>query len=276
MTSTPKIHTYAAAEGGLFVNAYLIETNNGIVAVDATLTQSDSHAFRAMADAVGKPLLAVLITHAHPDHVAGITNLVGSGDVPVIATDAVARLMRATEEPKRAQWGPLFGDEWIPAWTHPNRIVQDGDMVTLDGVTFRIHDLGAGGDCDANAVWIVESGDQAAFVGDLVFSATHSYLADGQVLRWLANIEHMRPHLAGSLAIYAGHGPAGTVELLDRQRDYLLAYCGAVRGLALGAEGLTEATTQELVSRMERYLPQAPLTFMIALSGGAVAAELAG
>lgn len=275
---SPTIHTFTAPEGGLLVNAYLIEGANGVVAVDATLTRTDSRALRDMADALRKPLLAVLITHAHPDHVAGIATLVGDRDVPVVATDAVARLMRATEAQKLAQWGLLFGDEWIHPWTHPNRLMRAGEALTSDGMTFRVHDLGPGGDCDANAIWILEDGELnpvAAFVGDLVFNGTHSYLADGKILAWLANIERVRPLLANT-PIYPGHGPAGATELLDRQRDYLLAYCGVVRELAAGQPELPDGATATLEARVERLRPGAPLGFMIGLSAGAVASELAG
>src|SRR5688572_21265666 len=102
-----RIHTYTSDETGLYVNAYLVETTNGIVAIDATLTVSDSTALRAQIDAFHKPLLAVLVTHAHPDHVAGITNIVSAPDVPILALESVTRLMQATEAAKHAQWSPV-------------------------------------------------------------------------------------------------------------------------------------------------------------------------
>src|SRR4051812_38408492 len=71
------IHTHACGEGGIFVNAYLVETRNGIVAIDSTLTETESKSFRKEVEHLAKPLLAVLVTHPHPDHVAGITNLIG-------------------------------------------------------------------------------------------------------------------------------------------------------------------------------------------------------
>jgi len=276
MTTTPTIHVHASAEGGIFANAYLIETERGVVAVDATLTVSESRAFRARLDALGKPLLAALVTHAHPDHVAGLANLVGSSGAPVLATAAVAQLIRESEEPKRAQWGALFGDEWVPTWTYPNHLVQDREEVTFDGVAYRVHELGAGGDCDANALWVMASEPRAAFVGDLAFSGTHSYLADGHILAWLANLERVRPILAGVSTLYPGHGAPGSLALLEAQRDYLLTYCGAVRDVAEGGRPLGERAKQELTARMERYLPAAPLTFMIALSADAVADEIFG
>ena len=126
------IHTHACGEGGIFVNAYLIETANAVVAVDATLSESESRAFRKEVDALGKPLRAILVTHPHPDHVAGITNLVGNDAPQIIATRPVLDLMRKLEEPKRKQWTPVFGAEWIQSWTYPNTVVASGDRLTFD------------------------------------------------------------------------------------------------------------------------------------------------
>jgi glyoxylase-like metal-dependent hydrolase (beta-lactamase superfamily II) len=269
-----QIHTYTSGELGLYVNAYLVETDNGLVVVDGTLTISDSKALRARIDALAKPVLAVLLTHAHPDHVAGVTTIVGApADTPIIALESVAQLMRATEQAKHAQWAPVFGAEWITHWTYPNQLVGDGGAVTFDGVTYRVHDFGPGGDSDANALWQID-GESAAFVGDLVFSGTHCYLADGQILRWLANLERLRGLLDDRATLYPGHGPAGSRELIDQQRDYLLAYATAVTRLLDNAATFDPAAPEALVAEMERYRPGAPLSFMIALSASAVAAEL--
>ena len=184
------VHTHASGEGGIFVNAFLVETDAGVVAVDSTLTESESRAFRREVEALQKPLLAVLVTHPHPDHVAGLTNLVEK-DTRIVATRPVVELMRALEEPKRKQWTPVYGAEWVQRWTYPNRIIASGERLTFDGVRYSVLDLGAGGDSDANSVWLVESPVRTAFLGDTVFAGAHSYVADGHVLAWLANLERL-------------------------------------------------------------------------------------
>lgn len=276
--SIPTIRPHASGEGGILANAYLVETANGVVAIDALLTRGESRSLRAEQEALGKPLLAVLITHAHPDHVAGLTELVSDDQVPILALQTIVDEMHGTEAAKHAQWQPMFGEEWIPRWTYPNRIVHDNDVAAFDGVSYRVHDLGPGGDCPANSLWTIESGDamQTAFIGDLAFNGTHAYLADGDILRWLANLERARTRLPATAVLYPGHGPAGTRALLDEQRDYLLAYCAAVADIANGAATLTDGQKTALEERMERVRPGAPLGFMIGLSADAVAAELAG
>lgn len=269
------IHTHACGEGGIFVNAYLIESPNGVVAVDATLSESESKALHKELEALGKPLLAVLVTHPHPDHVAGITNVVGMGSTPILATQSVLSLMQKLEEPKRKQWGPVYGSEWVARWTYPNRIVTSGEKVTFDGVTFSVLDIGAGGDSEANAVWFVESPKRTAFLSDLTFHGTHSYVADGHLLAWLANLARLEHLCAGMDIVFPGHGAAAApATLISSQLRYLLTLAAHVKELANGAMALDGAAKAELERRMVEYLPNAGLSFLIAMNADPIAREL--
>lgn len=277
LTNDVTIHTHASGEGGIFVNAYLVESAHGVVAIDATLSESESKAFRQEVDATGKPLLAVLITHPHPDHVAGITNLVGREPTKIVATQPVLDLMRQLEEPKRKQWTPIFGAEWVQRWTYPNLIVKSGDKLTFDGVTYAVLDIGAGGDADANAVWFIEAPKATAFLGDLAFDGTHSYVADGHLLAWLANLARLDRLCAGMDVVFPGHGAAGPPATLMRaQRDYLLTLAGHVKDLAAGASQLSDRAKKELERRMIEAWPHAGLTFLIAMNADPIARELNG
>jgi glyoxylase-like metal-dependent hydrolase (beta-lactamase superfamily II) len=90
----PSVVTYSAAESGLLVNSYLVDTGDGIAVVDTGLLRSDARALRARLDALRAPLRAVLLTHPHPDATrfapdAPLSWLVGLG------ADAVARELAA-------------------------------------------------------------------------------------------------------------------------------------------------------------------------------------
>jgi glyoxylase-like metal-dependent hydrolase (beta-lactamase superfamily II) len=271
------VHTHACGEGGIFVNAYLIETRNGIVAVDSTLSESESKTLRRELEAIGKPLLAVLITHPHPDHVAGITNLVGRDQTKIVATQPVLDLMRVLEEPKRKQWTPVYGAEWVQRWTYPNTIAKSGDKLTFDGVTYSVLDIGPGGDSEANSVWFVESPKRTAFLSDLTFNGTHSYVADGHLLAWLANLALIERACAGMEVVFPGHGAAAApAKLVAAQRDYLLTLASHVKELAAGATELSDQKKKELERRMVEYLPNAGLTFLIGMNADPIARELNG
>lgn len=126
----------------------------GMIAVDATLTESSSKALRAKLDSLHKPLLAILLTHGHPDHYNGVTNLVAGRPVPILATAGVDSVIRANDAAKDGQWRPVFKDEWPARRTFPTRIVPDGESVTFDGVTVTAHELGPG-ESHADAYWLL-------------------------------------------------------------------------------------------------------------------------
>jgi glyoxylase-like metal-dependent hydrolase (beta-lactamase superfamily II) len=190
----PIVHTYRSGETGLFVNSYLVEGADGVVAIDAPLLLSDGRAFRARHEALRKPLLGVLVTHPHPDHYNTITQPLAGEDVPVIAHRDVDREIRAKDDAKRAEWGPMFGDEWPAGATFPNRTVVDEESVELGDLRFTAWDFGPC-ESESETVWLLGDGD-VAFVGDLAFNGTHAYLADGQTQAWLDAIDRAAEALA--------------------------------------------------------------------------------
>ena len=232
------MHTYRSGELGLFVNSYLVEGVEGVAAVDAPLLLSDGRAFRARFEALGKPLLGVLVTHPHPDHYNTIGELLAGEDVPVIAHRDVDREIRARDEAKRAQWKPMFGDEWPARATFPNRVVADEESVDLGDLRFTAWDFGPC-ESESETVWLLGDGE-TAFVGDLAFNGTHAYLADGRTDAWLRAIDRAEESLTGVRTLYVGHGPPTAPAVLAEQRRYLLMVREAVGRAAGGRAELSE------------------------------------
>lgn len=270
----PKVTVFRSPEAGIFSNAYLIETSDHVVALDTTLLESTSNALRKELENLHKPLAAVLITHGHPDHYNGVTNLLKGDSVDVIATRAVYDVIREYDSAKEKQWSPVFQAEWPKNRTFPNRLVLHGESIQVDGVLFSVHDLGPG-ESHADSYWTVEAeGKFMAFIGDVVLEGVHAYTSDGHTKRWLENISRLSDELKHVDIIYPGHGEPGGIELLKWQQSYLELYRSTVAKLAQGNAKLTDEAKQQLVARMEEYLPNKRLEFLIALGADAVAAEL--
>src|SRR5215208_446964 len=270
---TPTVHTYRSGETGLFVNSYLVEGAEGVVAIDSPLLLSDGRAFRARLEALRKPLLGVLVTHPHPDHYNTITELLAGEEVPVIAHRDVDREIRAKDNAKRAQWGPMFGDEWPAGATFPNRTVADEESVELGDLRFTAWDFGPC-ESESETVWLLGDGD-IAFVGDLAFNGTHAYLADGHTGAWLRALDRAEEAFAGIRTLFVGHGPPATPAVLAEQHRYLLMVRETIARVANGRPQLGEAETNRVMAQLERYLAGAPLGWLVGAGASAVAAELA-
>lgn len=269
----PTIHRYTASATGLLANAYLVETDDGVIAVDAPLLLADGAAYRARLDALGPPLAGVLLTHSHPDHYNTVTQLSAGLDVPIVATVNVDRVMREHDDAKRAQWRDVFGDQWPATSTFANRTVVDGESLQLAGVTFTARDLGRG-ECASQTVWLIDGGRGGAFIGDMVFHGMHPYLGEGALDRWIDMLAGARDLLAGVPVLYPGHGEPSGPAMLDDQRRYLIAVREALRRLA-GSDGrLTDRGRQEVTALMDSYLPGAPLLWLIEAGADEAAAGL--
>jgi glyoxylase-like metal-dependent hydrolase (beta-lactamase superfamily II) len=263
-----RVHRYVAS--AMPVNAYLVETPGGVVVVDTTLTVSDGRALRERAAELGKPLSAVLITHAHPDHYGGAVELVGSDDIPIIAATGVDAVIRRDDEIKEGVIRPMFGNEWPRERRFPNRTLSDGESISFDGVSFTLMDLGPG-ESPHDSIWLVGDERLVAFAGDTAYQRMHCYLADGYWEPWLANIRGLRAQLAPDAELHFGHGDPGTTAAFESQEGYINAFIEAVNEADWSDP---DAAKDHVVARMTDYLPGAELRFLMELSIEPVAAKL--
>lgn len=265
----PVIHRHQSSPEGALVNAFLVEVGSGVIAVDSTLTVSDSRALRRRLNAIGKPLLAVLLTQSHPDHYGGLTELVAGMDVAIIAPAGVHEVIRRDDSVKEQILRPMFGDEWPAQRTFPNQTIADGESVSFDGATFTVIDLGPS-ESPHDSPWLLDDGS-TVFLGDQIYDHMHCYLADGFYEQWLANINRLQRDLPADAVLHVGHGGAVDLSMFDWQERYIETFLDAVRKADWSDP---DAARGAVVARVKEYLPGDELQFLMELSVDAVAAKL--
>lgn len=275
--SKPKpvtVSQYATDATAIFTNAYILELEKSIVVIDATLTVSAAKTLRQKVEALNKPLKAVFITHGHPDHYNGLGYLTEGLAVDIYSTQSVLEVISESDAEKEKQWTPMFGDEWPRNRVFPNKIIKSQEKIVLEGVSFQIHEVGPGESHSDSYITMDDQSKKVAFVGDIVLHQVHAYTTDGHLLEWLKTLDEISNDLKEYQTIYPGHGKPGGVELFTWQKEYLTTYIKNVQELLGNQEKLSKANKQELAQRMQVYLPNDKLLFLVGLGADIVAQQI--
>lgn len=216
------------------VNSALVETANGLLVVDTGLDRGAANRIARAAEELGRPLVAILNTHAHADHHGGNAHLVRRFGIPVYAPAVEECVIR---EP-RYEPVYLFGgaapvtaltSKFLQAEPSPvDHVVRPGETVEIDGRALEIVDLAG----HSLAQVGVRAGD-VLFAADGFFGREplekHGvpYLVDA--FRWMETLRQLREMDAAWMV--PGHGeplddPRDTLDLnlavLQRAADWLM------------------------------------------------------
>lgn len=220
------------------VNTWAVETRDGVIAFDGQRSLSAGREVAQALRALGKPLAAVLLTHPHPDHVGGLTEIMAlNPDAPLLALARTAEIVASDAQGYfAASRQVLPGDFPDPdAMPSPTRLVADGEVVQLAGLDLRLSEYR---DVEAPCMLVAEVAD-AVFAADMVEHGMTPFLLEGQAEGWLAALDRMKPALPPEATLYPGHGAAGAGPvLIAAQRAYLQRVLALLSGGADDAAAL--------------------------------------
>ncbi|MEX3777135.1 quinoprotein relay system zinc metallohydrolase 1 [Pseudomonas sp. MYb118] len=206
----------AKDNGGNIVNTAFIVTERGVVVIDTGPSRRYGEAMRkAIATVSDKPVIEVLLTHHHPDHVLGNQAF---SDVLIGALAGTTELLRQQGDAMAENMYRLVGD-----WMRGTEVVLPTEVLEPGVRTFGNHDLrllGLGGHTGADLA-ILDQKTGVLFAGDLVFYQRALTTPNSPGLAvWLADIATLQG-LPWTL-IVPGHGPVATdAGPFEQMRDYL-------------------------------------------------------
>ena len=111
-----------------FVNAYLVEEDDGLTLIDTMLPRS-TKAILSRADEIGRPIVRVALTHAHMDHVGSLDELASQiNELEVLISARDARFLAGDRSLDPDEPGKPKGS-WKTTKTKPTRTIAAGERV---------------------------------------------------------------------------------------------------------------------------------------------------
>lgn len=229
---TVRLHRYSATEASFDVNAYWVESDSGIVLIDALFLGSDAKLLAEMIWSTKKPLKGIILTHPHVDHYGGVAQLRSVfPEAPVFATPATAAGIQRTHDRGVA-------NEWLKAFLgnyggpiRPDSLVPSGTTLTFGGMHFRLVDLGPG---EAENTTIIHNRElNVLFTGDATVAHAPIYFGEGRVAGITDGLRALAAAYPDSMMVYSGHyAPMPLGVLVESNQAQIAAARTVVRSTA--------------------------------------------
>ncbi len=203
--------------GPIETNVYVIlpDSGTGAIAVDAAEGAEDQ--IRDFLQKQNRTLSAVLITHAHWDHVWDARRLQDKLGAKIYAHADSAPFM----EVQGAQDKYMFDSRTLES-AHIDVRLSDGEEIDIEGV--RIKCLSVPGHLDGSMAYVLEDeSPKKAFVGDLIFEEGVGRwdLPTGDFSKLAKSIREKIYTLPDDTVLLPGHGPFTTVGREKASNPYV-------------------------------------------------------
>jgi hydroxyacylglutathione hydrolase len=198
--------------GPLATNAYVLiqpETNRAVV-IDPGMNP------QRLLDRVRElEVEAILLTHAHFDHIGGVEQLRKLKGCPVYLHDGEADWLGDPELNGSARW-PEVGPPIKAAAAEFS--LKGGQSLTLLGETFKVYHTPGHSPGSVSFHW-----KDHLFSGDVLFQqgVGRTDLPGGSSKELYDSIQRVLFKLAGDTNVYPGHGPATTIGFEKQHNPYV-------------------------------------------------------
>ncbi|MGN2624278.1 quinoprotein relay system zinc metallohydrolase 1 [Stutzerimonas balearica] len=207
---------FEKSNGANIVNTAFIVTAEGVVVIDTGPSRRYGEEMReAIARVTDKPVVKVLLTHHHPDHVLGNQAF---ADVPIAALEGTTELLREQGDAMAENMYRMVGD-----WMRGTEVVLPSETLTpgeLQVGDHRLQLLALRGHTGADLA-VFDETTGVLLAGDIVFYQRALTTPNSPGLDvWLADLNTLQA-LPFKLLV-PGHGPVSdNAQPFEQMRDYL-------------------------------------------------------
>lgn len=189
--------------GFVSTNTYFVTNDSSLLLIDPA---GESHKIINKIKELNKPLVAILLTHAHFDHIAALDDILAEYDVPVYMHENEIDFLQSPEKNGSAKFKEM-GLPIITSKASPKTISEG--KIALHG--FDIDVLFTPGHSPGSLSYVFKD---FAVVGDTLFNngigRTDLYQGDYENL--VDSIKEKLFELDETMPIYPGHGASTTIE----------------------------------------------------------------
>lgn len=199
---------------GLFMtNAYLVYDDNKRQAVVIDPGQSPTQLIARLQE-LRLDVQAILLTHAHLDHIAGLNEVRKLTSAPVYLHEKEADWLQDPDKNGSSRWPEMPEIVCEPA----DVLLSGGEKLQFFGNAFDVI-YTPGHSPGSVSFW----GGKQIFSGDVLFAGSigRTDLLGGDYNQLMQTIQTKMLPLAVDTVVYPGHGPATTIAVEKQQNPYL-------------------------------------------------------
>jgi len=240
------LHSYVAGEEAFHAASHIVESEAALVIIDAQLLDDDAEAIRSYAEALGKPIVRVILTGSHPDRWYGVDTFY---DVPTYASEATRNWI--------ARETGVLGDGSCERNMEAKNYVPDAAITpgseVIDGLRYDFQLVNAGQGHDQLIVRIPEA--RALIAPSLIANGFHLNPAESPLDIWIAHLKGLwqeaktrRDEADIYTHVFGGRGGPGGTTLIAENVNYL-----EDARTALAAGGESETIIETLTAEYPDY-----------------------
>ncbi|TDM04344.1 MBL fold metallo-hydrolase [Macrococcus carouselicus] len=204
-----KVHTLSL--GPIQTNCYIIENEEAVLIIDPG---AEVEKIQSLIQKLDKPLEAILLTHAHFDHIGAVDDLVTLTDKKVYMGDE-EKYWLSDPSSNGSEKFKSYGLEEILIRTKPVVIRPGSKKIG----SFQFTVIHTPGHSPGSLSFVF---NDFAIVGDTLFKEGigRTDLKEGNMQTLMNSIEQLL-ELGDDMLIYPGHGPKTTIEYERENNPYL-------------------------------------------------------